>query len=251
MTSLRIASLFLLLAPLTCGGGTSSTTEEGSSSSSGTTGTPSETTSTTGTGVVTTTTPTTGGDSTADAESTAAGTTGTGGTSTTGEDLCAGDAPHVLLSTTLGDMVVRLDAVNAPNTVANFLEYVEMGFYDGTIFHRVAKDFVIQGGGYTADFDEKPTNPPIPLETNPALLHVDGAIAMARTDDPDSATSQFYICDGEQPGLDNMYAVFGVLVAGFEVRDAIADVAVGEEMGFMDVPVEDVIITTASCVAAI
>jgi peptidyl-prolyl cis-trans isomerase A (cyclophilin A) len=156
-----------------------------------------------------------------------------------------------MLVTSLGDMVVELDAVNAPKTVANFIEYVEAGFYDGTIFHRVIPDFVLQGGGFTPGLMEKPTNAPIALETTPKLTHVDGAIAMARTDDPDSATSQFYICDGPQPGLDGMYAVFGVLVSGLDVRDAISIVATQEVAGYMDVPVEDVVIEMAYCVAAL
>ncbi len=255
MSALRFTSLFLLLAPLACGTPTD-TTEGTSTSGSSTTGESDGTTSVAeGTGVVTTTTPTTAAESTGD-ESTAATTATTttegttSGTSTTGEDLCAGDSPHVLLVTSMGEMTVKLDAVNAPNTVANFLEYVETGFYDGTIFHRVIQDFVLQGGGFTPDLTQKPTNPPIALEIS-ALTHVDGAISMARTPDPDSATSQFYICDGEQPGLDGEYAVFGVLVAGFEVRDAIAEVAVGTEGEFMDVPVEDVILEMAYCVASI
>ena len=255
MSALRFTSFFLLLAPLACGTPTN-TTEESSSSGSSTTGASDGTTSVAeGTGLVTTTTPTTGAEST-DAESTAATTattTGEGttsGTSTTGEDLCAGDSPHVLLVTSLGEMTVKLDAVSAPNTVANFLEYIDTGFYDGTIFHRVIKDFVLQGGGYTADLTQKPTNPPIALEIS-ALTHIDGAISMARTPEPDSATSQFYICDGEQPGLDGEYAVFGALVAGFEVRDAITDVAVGVEGDFMDIPVEDVILEMAYCVPGI
>ena len=148
----------------------------------------------------------------------------------------------------MGDMTVKLDAVKAPNTVANFLTYVESGFYDGTIFHRVIPDFVLQGGGYTADLVEKPTNAPIALEISD-LIHIDGAIAMARTNEPDSATSQFYITDGAQPVLDGDYAVFGSLVAGFEVRDAIAGVPVHDEGGLMDVPVEDVIVEMAFCVA--
>jgi len=255
MSALRFTSLFLILAPLACGTPTD-TTEGTSTSGADTTGEPDGTTSVAeGTGIVTTTTPTTGVDSTGDAESTAATTATTGegttsGTSTTGEDLCAGDSPHVVLVTSLGEMTVKLDAINAPNTVANFLGYVETGFYDGTIFHRVIKDFVLQGGGFTPDLTQKPTDPPIALEIS-ALTHVDGALSMARTPEPDSATSQFYICDGEQPGLDGDYAVFGVLVAGFEVRDAISEVAVGVEGDFMDIPVEDVILEMAYCVAAI
>ena len=259
MSALRFAPLFLLLAPLACG--TEPSTTEGAStggaSSSGTTeGVSVGTTSDVTGGLVTTTTPTTsGGESTVgEGESTAAATTTTttdgttSGTSTTGEDFCAGDSPHVKFVTSMGEMTVKLDAVKAPNTVANFIEYVEAGFYDNTIFHRVIPGFVMQGGGYTPDLMEKPTNAPIALEISD-LIHIDGAIAMARTNEPDSATSQFYITDGAQPALDTQYAVFGSLVAGFEVRDAIADVPVQEEAGFMDVPVEDVIVEMAFCVA--
>ena len=256
MSTLRFASLFLLLAPLACGTEPSTTEDAstGGSSSSGTTDGVSAGTTSDGTGgLLTTTTPTTsGGESTTEGESTAAATTTTdgttGGTSTTGEDFCVGDSPHVKFVTSMGEMTVRLDAVKAPNTVANFIEYVEAGFYDNTIFHRVIPDFVLQGGGYTPDLMEKPTNAPIALEISD-LIHIDGAIAMARTNEPDSATSQFYITDGPQPVLDGEYAVFGSLIAGFEVRDAIADVPVQDEADFMDVPVEDVIIEMAFCVA--
>jgi cyclophilin family peptidyl-prolyl cis-trans isomerase len=193
----------------------------------------------------------TSGSLTTDGEGSTAGATG-GSTSETGVVAdCSGEAPYVLLATSLGDMIVQLDALNAPVTTANFLAYVESGFYDGTIFHRVVKGFVIQGGGFTPDLMQKPTDPPIPLETNPALTHVDGAISMARTDDPNSATAQFYLCDGPQPFLDGQYAAFGVLVDGFPVRDAIADVAVGAENGFVEVPIEDVILEMAYCVAGI
>jgi peptidyl-prolyl cis-trans isomerase A (cyclophilin A) len=252
MSALRLTTLILLLAPLACGDNKSSTTEDASSSSSGTT--EESPTSTTGnpSGIVTTTDPmTSSSGTTGDPESTTGGADTTGdGTSTGGADLCAGDNPHVMLVTSLGEMVVKLDAVNAPNTVANFIEYVDAGFYDGTIFHRVIPDFVLQGGGFTPDLMQKPTNPPIALEISPNLMHVDGAIAMARTDDPDSATSQFYICDGPQPDLDTKYAVFGVLVSGLEVRDAISVVPTQEEAGYTDVPVEDVILEMAYCVAS-
>ncbi|MBZ5714853.1 peptidylprolyl isomerase [Nannocystis pusilla] len=164
-----------------------------------------------------------------------------------GPSLCDGLAPRVRLVTTMGDMVVQLDAVNAPLTTENFIHYIETGFFEGTIFHRVLDGFVLQGGGLLPDLTEKPTDPPIPLEISPALTHVDGAIAMARTDDPNSATSQFYICDGPQHFLDGDYAVFGVLVEGFDVRDAISAVQTGSEGDYDDVPVTDVIITAASC----
>ncbi len=156
---------------------------------------------------------------------------------------CEGDTPRVRLVTSMGDMVVMLDAVNAPISVANFIHYVETDFYAGTIFHRVIDGFVIQGGGFTPDLQQKPTDPPIPLEIVPGLTHIDGAIAMARTPDPDSATSQFYICDGPQHGLDKDYAVFGVLVEGADVRDAISAVATNAD----GVPAQPVIIMSATC----
>jgi cyclophilin family peptidyl-prolyl cis-trans isomerase len=156
---------------------------------------------------------------------------------------CEGDTPRVRLVTSMGDMVVMLDAVNAPISVANFIHYVESDFYAGTIFHRVLDGFVIQGGGFTPDLQMKPTEPPIPLEIVPGLTHIDGAIAMARTDVLDSATSQFYICDGAQHGLDGDYAVFGVLIEGFAVRDAISAVKVDAD----GLPLEDVILMSATC----
>lgn len=175
-------------------------------------------------------------------------TTTIGDTSSGGPvDLCGGDAPKILFSTTLGDMVVQLDAVNAPNTTANFISYVEEGFFDGTIFHRVIDGFVLQGGGYTPDLQPKATHPPIALEIS-ALTHVDGAISMARTNDPNSATSQFFICDGPQDLLDGEYAVFGVLIEGFDVLAAISAVPTGNEGMFSDVPIEDVIVDVAKCV---
>jgi len=165
---------------------------------------------------------------------------------------CMGDAPIVALETTLGTMVVQLDSTRAPITVANFLGYVSSEFYDNTIFHRVIEGFVIQGGGYEPGLELKQTLGTIPLEIDPALIHVDGAIAMARSQAPDTAESQWYITDKAQPGLDGNYAVFGVLIDGFDVRDAIAAVATADAMwmGFTmsNVPVEDVIVTAAVCV---
>ncbi len=156
---------------------------------------------------------------------------------------CDVDFPRVRLETSMGDMVVMLDAVHVPITVANFIHYVEADFYAGTIFHRVIDGFVIQGGGFTPDGKEKPTDPPIPLEIAPGAAHVDGAIAMARTNEPDSATAQFYLCDGPQPGLDGNYAVFGVLVEGFEVLHAISAVATDGN----DTPTTDVVLLSVTC----
>jgi peptidyl-prolyl cis-trans isomerase A (cyclophilin A) len=171
---------------------------------------------------------------------------------TEGADACLVDNPIVVLETSLGTMVVQLDGVRAPITVENFISYVSAGFYDGTIFHRVISGFVIQGGGFTPGLGVKTTMGPIPLELHPELTHVDGAIAMARSNDPNTAESQWYITDGAQPGLDTQYAVFGVLIDGFEVRDAIASVPVHTvpfmDSEFMNVPVDDVLVTTAYCV---
>ncbi|WAS90803.1 peptidylprolyl isomerase [Nannocystis punicea] len=216
------------------------TTDGESSTDPGTATTDAPTSSTTTTA---TTAPTTEGPTTADT------TAGTTADTTTGvmPGSCEGDAPRIRLSTTMGDMVVQLDAVNAPITTANFIHYVESGFYDGTIFHRVIDGFVIQGGGFTPDLAEKPTDPPIPLEISPALKHVDGAISMARTMDPDSATSQFFLCDGPQDFLDGGYAAFGVLVEGFDVLAAITAVPTTSENGYDDVPVTDVIVNSAAC----
>ncbi len=263
MRVLSIVPFLVSLAPLACGDDKNTTHSEssgsaaseasdagsgsGSGSGSGETGSAGTDGSTTGT--PTTSLPTTGMASTEVGESTAdTGASESDGTGTTGAVGCSGDAPRVLMVTTLGEMVFQLDAVNAPVTTANFLEYVEAGFYDDTIFHRVIDGFVIQGGGFTAGLVQKPTNPPIPLEVSPALTHVDGAIAMARTQDPDSATSQFYVCDGPQPGLDGMYAAFGALVEGADVLAAISAVAVHDVGDYGDVPVEDVVVTMAYCV---
>lgn len=169
-----------------------------------------------------------------------------------GDPACDGDTPIVVLDTSLGTMVVQLDAVRAPITVDNFLAYVETGFYDGTIFHRVIDNFVIQGGGYEPGLVLEETMGPIPLEIDPELRHVDGAIAMARNQAPDTAESQWYICDGAQPSLDDSYAVFGVIIDGFDVRNAISSVET-TTVPFMgielkDVPVEDVVLDSAYCV---
>ena len=120
-------------------------------------------------------------------------------------------------------IIFELKEADAPNTCANFKKYVEDQYFDGLIFHRVMNDFMIQGGGFYPDLTEKPsTYPPINLEISQNLRHTDGAVAMARTADENSATSQFYICDGPQSGLDNSYAVFGQVVSGMDVVRAIA-----------------------------
>lgn len=222
---------------------TLATTSTTSTSGTSTAGTSSASTSDTPTSSEATTTSTSSADTSAGSTDVATAT-GPGSSTGPGPGSCEGDAPRVRLETNLGDLVVQLDAVNAPITVANFIHYVEAGFYSQTIFHRVIDGFVVQGGGYGVDLQMKPTDPPIPLEIGPGLLHVDGAIGMARTMDPNSATSQFYLCDGPQPGLDGNYAVFGILVEGFDVLATISAVATDAN----DTPLEAVIVLSATCV---
>jgi cyclophilin family peptidyl-prolyl cis-trans isomerase len=164
---------------------------------------------------------------------------------------------NVQIETTKGNIVLELDRAKAPVTVGNFLWYIDDGFYDGTIIHRVIADFVIQGGGYLADLTERTTRAAIINEASNGLSNVRGTSAMARTSDPDSATSQFFINlkdniaggDGASdldPGgvTPEGYAVFGQVTQGMDVVDAIAAVETGTREGFQDVPVEDVIVTT-------
>jgi len=160
----------------------------------------------------------------------------------------------VKLETSMGNIVIELDRQAAPVTVKNFLEYVEAGFYEGTIFHRVIPNFMIQGGGFTADLKRKSTRSPIVNEAWNGPSNTRGTIAMARTNDPDSATSQFFInhidnaplnyVDSAHPG----YAVFGKVTEGMDVVDAIAAVKTTTRNGMQDVPVEPVIIKSARVV---
>ena len=135
--------------------------------------------------------------------------------------------PKVLISTSVGDITVELFAKDAPISTENFLRYVNENFYQGLIFHRVIKGFMIQGGGMDKDMRQKKTHSPIKLEINPKLRHWNGALAMARTAVKDSATGQFYICHGPQAGLDNNYAVFGVVRQGIAVVEQIAKTPTG------------------------
>jgi peptidyl-prolyl cis-trans isomerase A (cyclophilin A) len=170
--------------------------------------------------------------------------------------LCIGTAAlaqKVKLATSVGDIVVELDAAKAPKTVENFVAYVKAGHYDGTVFHRVIPTFMIQGGGMTADLKEKPTRPPIPLESRNGLRNVRGSIAMARTNDPNSATSQFFINVKDNDRLDaansrdgNGYAVFGKVVSGMEVVDKIRDVPTGSKGMHDDVPLAPITINKAT-----
>ena len=159
--------------------------------------------------------------------------------------------PQVELKTTMGNIVIDLYPENAPKTVENFLQYVKDGFYDGTIFHRVISHFMIQGGGFTPDMEKKPTGEPIPNEADNGLSNKRGTIAMARTNDPHSATAQFFINVQDNMNLDHTgqshsaawgYAVFGRVTSGMEVVDEIRFVQTGRVGSYSDVPVEPVVI---------
>jgi cyclophilin family peptidyl-prolyl cis-trans isomerase len=187
--------------------------------------------------------------------------------------LAAGGAlaanPQVELDTSMGKIRLELYPEAAPKTVANFLEYVKSGHYDGTQFHRVINGFMIQGGGFTADFVQKPTRPPIPIESDQSrsagLSNVPGTVAMARTRDPNSATAQFFINVANNARLDYRspdaagygYTVFGKVVDGMDVVNRIAGVAKGGRkvppgapMDPADVPTTPVVIQSAQVVKA-
>jgi peptidyl-prolyl cis-trans isomerase A (cyclophilin A) len=159
----------------------------------------------------------------------------------------------VKLATSLGDIVVELDAAKAPKSVENFLQYVKAGHYDGTVFHRVIENFMIQGGGMKADMSEKATRAPIPLESRNGLSNARGTLAMARTMDPNSATAQFFINVKDNTFLDqpnsrdgNGYAVFGKVVSGMDVVDKIRAVPTADKGGHQNVPATPVIIKKAT-----
>ena len=157
----------------------------------------------------------------------------------------------VQMDTTLGTVLLALDAKAAPNTVANFLAYVDKGLYTGTVFHRVISGFMVQGGGYDQNLLHRDALPPIKLETAAGLENKRGALAMARTNDPNSATSQFFINLVDNAFLNPSpgnpgYAVFGKVMRGMEVVDAIAKVKTETRGGMKDVPVTPVVITKMS-----
>jgi cyclophilin family peptidyl-prolyl cis-trans isomerase len=166
----------------------------------------------------------------------------------------AGQAnPKVLIKTSKGDVTLELFADKAPVTVKNFLSYVDEKFYNGTIFHRVIKNFMIQGGGFTPEFLEKAAKPPIKNEAANGLKNLRGTIAMARTDEIDSATCQFFINHIDNPGLDHKdntehfgYAVFGKVVSGMDVVDAIALVPTMTKGMHENVPRETITIISIS-----
>jgi peptidyl-prolyl cis-trans isomerase A (cyclophilin A) len=179
-------------------------------------------------------------------------------------------APRVVLATSAGDITLELDSDKAPKTVANFLQYVKAGHYDGTIFHRVIDGFMIQGGGFTPEMKEKATRAPIPLESSNGLENKRGTVAMARTNDPNSATSQFFINVADNAFLNyrkfesdttvetrsgprmvpagtvvDGYAVFGRVVAGMDVVDKIRAVQTGSQGRMENVPNQPIVIKSA------
>ena len=160
--------------------------------------------------------------------------------------------PTVLLKTTQGDIKLELDPQAAPKTVANFLQYVSSGQYAGTIFHRVIPGFMIQGGGFDAKLNERPTRAPIPLESRSGLKNITGTIAMARTDDPNSATAQFFINTADNPKLDypgrDGYAVFGHVTEGLDVVQKISQVPTTSRAEMENVPSTPVLIESATIV---
>ena len=168
--------------------------------------------------------------------------------------------PRVALHTSQGDIVVELDPVKAPKTVENFLQYVKDGHYNGTVFHRVIDNFMIQGGGFTADLQQKPTRAPIQNEANNGLSNLRGTITMARTSDPHSAAAQFFFNVVDNPRLDYVsdqnaftwgYAVFGKVVEGMETVDKIRALETGPQGPFArDVPKTAAVIEKAEVLPA-
>ena len=161
-----------------------------------------------------------------------------------------GDRPVVIFSTSMGDITIELLTEEAPITAKNFLDYVDAGFFDGTIFHRVIPGFVIQGGGFTADMNQKETRAPIKNEADNGVKNARGTLSMARTSDINSATSQFFINLKDNEFLDHGtrdfgYAVFGKVVEGMDVVDKIAGVKTGDRGHHSDVPMEPIVTNTA------
>lgn len=165
-----------------------------------------------------------------------------------------GAAPQVKLETSMGNIVIELNQDKAPQTVNNFLQYVKAGFYDGTIFHRVIENFMIQGGGFDENFAQKETRDPIENEADNGLSNQRGTIAMARTNDPHSATAQFFINTVDNQFLDFRgntpsgwgYSVFGEVIEGMDVVDKIRRVETTMRGPHQDVPVDNVVINKAS-----
>ena len=166
----------------------------------------------------------------------------------------ASDNPVVVIKTSVGDITVELFKDKAPKSVENFLAYAESGYYNGTIFHRVIKGFMIQGGGLTADMNRKPAKAPIQNEANNGLKNTRGTLAMARTADVNSATSQFFINTANNAPLDYRgstpdaygYAVFGKVTAGMDVVDKIERTATGTKGSYRDVPLQTVVLQSVT-----
>ncbi|EHY78398.1 peptidylprolyl isomerase A [Stutzerimonas stutzeri] len=165
-------------------------------------------------------------------------------------NLLAAENPRVLLNTSLGEIELELEAEKAPISVENFLGYVDSGFYDGTVFHRVIPGFMVQGGGFGEGLNQKPTKAPIKNEADNGLHNVRGTVAMARTQNVNSATSQFFINHRDNDFLDHGgrdfgYAVFAKVVRGMDVVDQIAQVPTGNRATMQNVPLTPVKIITA------
>jgi peptidyl-prolyl cis-trans isomerase A (cyclophilin A) len=162
----------------------------------------------------------------------------------------AAKAPHVLLETTNGQIEIELDSVKAPISTKNFLDYVNSGFYNNTIFHRVIPGFMVQGGGFTQQMQQKETKAPIKNESKNGLHNVRGTLSMARTSNPDSATSQFFINVKDNDFLDqgDGYAVFGKVVKGMDVVDVIVNSQTTTKSGMKDVPADPVFIKSAKVI---
>ena len=165
-------------------------------------------------------------------------------------NLLAADNPHVLLNTSMGEIEIELEAEKAPISVKNFLEYVDSGFYDDTVCHRVIPGFMVQGGGFNDGLGQKPTRDPIKNEADNGLHNVRGTLAMARTQNVNSATSQFFINHRDNSFLDHGgrdfgYAVFGKVVRGMDVVDQIAQVPTGNRSMMQNVPLTPVKIISA------
>ncbi len=164
------------------------------------------------------------------------------------------ETSSVLLKTSEGNITLELNQTSAPETCKNFLQYVDDGFYNNTVFHRVIANFMVQGGGFEQGMLEKPTRPPIKNESANGLKNLRGTIAMARTQDPDSASAQFFINIVDNAYLDGTpvkpgYAVFGKVTQGMDVIDKIASVETGSKSVYRDVPLKDIIVISITRVS--
>ncbi len=172
-------------------------------------------------------------------------------------DLATPGAPVVLMRTSVGDIQIEFYPQEAPESVDNFIRYVEDGHFDGTIFHRVVRGFVIQGGGFTAEMEEKDTREPIPNEAQNGLRNMRGTLSMARTSDPHSATSQFFVNTKDNAILDHTatdmrgwgYAVFGKVISGMDAVDRIEASPVVSRAGHNDVPETPIVVESAAVVS--